>query len=660
MDRSLGTGDDRGRPRIGGRRARPIGLSTRLVAAAALLVILIGASFLGLLGAIVQLRAADDSVSRSVIQLRAADRLEQLLIDMETGLRGFVITGEEQFLQPWEAGRRAFPSEVREAASHATDDPDQAARLQAIAEAGISYIEDYGVPLIDAARRGDPSASSVETTQAGKTRIDDLRSRFDAYTNAEQSIYLARQDAADAATNVATLGATAGFAASVVLIAVFAIYFARTVVGPVTRAADMAGRLAAGDLATRMPQTGTAEIGALERSFNSLAESLEDSRAAQQRLLEQQSALRRVATLVAQSAPPDEVFTAVLRELADHLPAELAFLGRYEADETLTGVAGWIRDRGPADLAERVPLDGDSVSARVRRTGATARIDSYGEASGSAAEAARALGVVSSVGTPVVVGGQLWGLVVASARGHRSLPEDAETWMTAFTELVGTAIANADARAELAASRARVVSAADETRRRIERNLHDGAQQRLVAMGLWLRSVESAISPAEEEARAGIRRVSQELTGVTEELREISRGIYPAILSRGGLDPAIRTLARRSTIPVTLDLRTAASYPEPIQIAGYYLVAEALTNAAKHAAARAAEVTVEERAGTLRVAVRDDGVGGADPARGSGLTGLRDRVEAIGGTLTVASPPGEGTQLIAEFPVGGSAADRPT
>jgi signal transduction histidine kinase len=651
MDRSRGGGTDRRRGRLAVWGLMPGGLSGRLVAAAAVLVILIGASFAGLLVAIVQLRAADEGVTRSVVQLRAADRLEQLLIDMETGLRGFVITHEERFLEPWNQGRVAFPAEAQEAQRQAADNPVQAARLRAITDAGVSYVEDYGVRLIEAARRRDPSASSVATTQAGKDRIDGLRAQFAEYADAERAIYLSRQDAADAATNIAAIGATIGLAASVLLIALFATYMARTVVRPVTRAAEMAERLAAGNLSTRMPETGTAEIATLEQSFNRLAASLEQSHAAQQRLLEQQSALRRVATLVAQGAAPDEVFRAVVRELADHLPARQAYLGRYEADETMTSLAMWNRDQGLAELPERLPLQGDGLTVRVWRTGTTARVDSYDETSGRLAEAARKRDITSSVGCPVVVGGKVWGVLAAATHQAEALPADAESWMDAFTELVGTAISNAAARAELAASRARVVAASDETRRRIERNLHDGAQQRLVSVGLWLRSVESAIRPEDEEVGAGIRRVAAELNGVIDDLREISRGIYPAILSRGGLNSAIRTLARRSSIPVELDLRAELQPTEPILVAAYYVVAEALTNAAKHATAEKIRVTTEDHDGVLRVAVEDEGVGGADPARGSGLTGLRDRVESQGGRLEVASPHGEGTRLIAEFPL---------
>jgi len=256
----------------------------------------------------------------------------------------------------------------------------------------------------------------------------------------------------------------------------------------------------------------------------------------------------------------------------------------------------------------------------------------------------------SLVGCPVIVSGTVWGILAVSSKLEHPLPPDAEAWMSAFTELVATAIANVNARAELTASRARIVTASDDARRRIERNLHDGAQQRLVSMGLRLQTLESTVPDGQDEIRSEIHRIAKDAADVIDELREISRGLYPASLSRGGLASAVRTLARRTPVAIRLDLRTEAQLSEPVQAAGYYVVAEAVTNATKHASASEIQITLEDRDGTLRVAVQDDGVGGADPTGGSGLIGLRDRVEALGGRLDVTSAPGAGTTLVAEIP----------
>jgi signal transduction histidine kinase len=291
------------------------------------------------------------------------------------------------------------------------------------------------------------------------------------------------------------------------------------------------------------------------------------------------------------------------------------------------------------------PLEGGDLASTISRTGRPVRIDDYHGVPGRIAAFVRdELGVSSSVGSPIVVEGRLWGaLFVHSKQTQQPLPRDAESRLTDFTELVATAIANAESRSELAASRARIVAASDETRRRVERDLHDGAQQQLVTLGLMLRSAQTELPDDLEEVRAELSSVGQGLTAVLDELREISRGIHPAILSEGGLAPALKTLARRSPIPVALDVRVEGRLPDGVEVAAYYVVSEMLTNTAKHAQASAVHVDVTRDDGVLHISVRDDGVGGVDPARGSGLVGLRDRVEALGGTIAFQSPKGAGT-----------------
>jgi signal transduction histidine kinase len=288
----------------------------------------------------------------------------------------------------------------------------------------------------------------------------------------------------------------------------------------------------------------------------------------------------------------------------------------------------------------------------VFETGRPARIDSYADSSSGALGAVIAeTALRSAVATPIIVQGRLWGLVAVGSRADKLLPSDTEARLASFTELVDTAVANAENLTELTASRARVVAAADETRRRIERDLHDGAQQRLVSLSLALQAAQAAVPPQLGELEGELERVAKGLAGVLEDLQEMARGIHPAILARGGLEPALKTLARRCTVPVELDVRGVARLPERVEVAAYYVVAEALTNAAKHAHASVVHVDVEAADHALGLRVRDDGNGGADPARGTGLIGLKDRVEALGGTITVHSPVGAGTSLRAEFPL---------
>jgi signal transduction histidine kinase len=369
------------------------------------------------------------------------------------------------------------------------------------------------------------------------------------------------------------------------------------------------------------------------------------------RLSEEQSALRRVATLIAQAGPPSLVFEAVTREVGLLCDADLARMERYEADGTVTGVAVW--GRVPVELAvgTRFSLDGLSIARGVKESGGPVRVDSFGQDAGAIAREARTVGIRSSVGCPIVVGGRLWGVIAASTRREDPFPPDTEAQIGRFTELVATAVANAEAHAELTASRARIVATADETRRRIERDLHDGAQQRLVSLALRLRTAAAVVPTELDEVHQELASAGTELDEILGDLRELSRGIHPAILSEGGLGPALRTLARRSAVPVELQMATEGRLPERIEVTAYYVVAEALTNVAKHAEASLVQVEVAATDGRVRLDIRDDGVGGADPVRGSGLVGLKDRVAATGGTLRVDSRPGQGTSLLVELPL---------
>jgi signal transduction histidine kinase len=368
------------------------------------------------------------------------------------------------------------------------------------------------------------------------------------------------------------------------------------------------------------------------------------------RLAEEQAALRRVATLVARGSPAPALFAAVAEEVGRVLDADLANVLRYDADDAATVVAGWSERGAHVPVTTRLMLDGDSVAARVRESGRAARMDTYTDARGAHAARLRDLGVRSAVGAPIVVGARLWGVVVAGMTHGKALPDVAESRIAEFTELVATAIANADGRAQLAASRARVVEAGDRERRRIERNLHDGAQQRLVWLGIRLRMAAAKVPPGERELAAGLSEATTGLNGVLKDLQEISRGLHPSNLLTGGLGAALDTLGRRSAVPVDLDVRVEHRLPERVEVAAYYVVSEALANAAKHARASTVWIDAEERDGSLALDIRDDGVGGADPSRGSGLIGLRDRVEAAGGTIEVVSPAGDGTSMRVTLP----------
>ncbi|MFI5507971.1 CHASE3 domain-containing protein [Mycobacterium sp. NPDC051804] len=621
------------------------GLITRLVVVTVTLAVIVASAFVFLLVAMAQVDRSRDLAVNSAKEAYAARDVRRVLGDMETSERGFLITGQESFLGPWESGRQRIAERLTTLRA-VVDDPQQADRAEQLERDALSYVNDYSIPIVEGARRDEPRVRSLAASEEGMQRMDALRQQLDEFLSTEDALSSEQQAIADRMYRRATVVAGVGLILSVLVTALSAGYLARAVVNPVRRTARMADRLAAGDLGARVPQAGTGDIGTLERNFNSMAESLESNRAELGRLNDEQTALRHVATLVAQGRPSSEIFTAVAREIGLLARADITRLLRFESDGTATvcGTSACTSDSVP----EGARIDvGETVAAHVYQTRAPARRTENSPPGIPA-------GTYSAVGAPIIVGGTLWGAITALSTIEHPLLEDTELRMAEFTDLVGTAIANAQAHSDLMASRARIVAAGDESRRRIERDLHDGIQQRLVTLALKLRTIDADL-PETSSVREPLAALNTELIEAVDDLREVSRGIHPAILSEGGLAPALRTLARRSAVPVELDLHVGTRLPPSVEAAAYYVAAESLTNVAKHANATFAELSANLADGRLHVMIRDDGVGGAVASRGSGLIGLLDRVEALGGTLTWDSPAGMGTTVRIDVPLESSA-----
>jgi signal transduction histidine kinase len=373
--------------------------------------------------------------------------------------------------------------------------------------------------------------------------------------------------------------------------------------------------------------------------------------AAYRHLADEQAALRRLATLVAREGTPEQVLTQVAEEAARLLGGTSAHLIRFDGGNWGTVIGGWSApgvDR--AAIGTRVFFDSETAVTRVLRTGRPARLADYASVPGEhARRLVDNLGIRTGIAAPVKVAGQLWGAISLAGGGERSFPEHSENHLADFADLLGVALANSAARKELDASRARLVQIGDAERRRLERNLHDGAQQRLISLALALRLVETRLHSSPDEAAALVAAARDDLTHALEELRELARGIHPVILTERGLRPALEMLARRA--PFDVDVQTPDErLPDAVEAVSYYIASEALANAAKYAQASQVDIRVEHGNGTVVVEVADDGVGGADPAAGSGLRGLVDRVEAVGGRLRITSPPGGGTTVAAEMP----------
>jgi signal transduction histidine kinase len=387
-------------------------------------------------------------------------------------------------------------------------------------------------------------------------------------------------------------------------------------------------------------------VGTPDRA--ALAAENERLQRALQARLEEERALRRVATLVARQHEPETVLDVVTEEVARHLAADAAMTARYDGPDRATVVADWgAPGVAPFPVGAQIEIGPQTALARVHATLAPARVDTYEGMPGEHPALLRKLGTRASVAAPILVDGHLWGAVAAASTGD-PFTADAEARLGAFAELVGQAIANVDARIKLRESRARIVEAAYEARRRIERDLHDGAQQRLVGLALSLRLVARRAEPATATAIEGC---IEELMTALAELRELARGLHPAVLSERGLQPALEMLAARSAVPVVLEAELDGRLPSAHEAALYFVAAEALTNVAKYARASTATLTLSGDGHWAAISVADDGVGGARLEHGSGLRGLTDRVEALGGRLTVASAPGEGTTVSARVPM---------
>jgi signal transduction histidine kinase len=421
---------------------------------------------------------------------------------------------------------------------------------------------------------------------------------------------------------------------------------AAAVAAPVRVAGVVWGMLTATSPAEPLPPATEARLDAFARLVTA-AVGGSQARTELMALADEQAALRRVAELVARGAAPDEVFVAVAVEASALLGDLAAVLLRYEDDGEEEVAVAVATCNSPAPLGLRVPSHVGTPTGQVLRTGRPVRGDTFGGT--PLADIARELGVASGVAVPIIVEGSVRATLTTSSSGP-PLPADVELRLAQFADLAAVAIANAEMNAKLIASRARVVATADETRRRLQRDVHDGAQQRLVHALIALKVARSVVEVG--SAAAGL--VEEALTQVeraSSELRDIVRGILPTSLTHGGLRVGLESLVADLALPVAAHI-TTRRLPAALETTAYFVVAEALTNAVKHSRAREVRLDVELDGNTLVVEVRDDGVGGADPVRGTGLTGLVDRVDAAGGVLAIRSPAGEGTTLRAALPVG--------
>ncbi|MDN3351543.1 CHASE3 domain-containing protein [Actinomadura sp. DC4] len=630
------------------------GLTRRIVFASGIVVLLAIGAYALLFAVIIDLRDSADVANRSKAILSSANRLERLVTDLETGVRGFIITGDKRLLAPLGDAQNDVIAEGRSLVRlTAKGDPGQAGRARQIVRDTEMYVRDYSIPLVTEIRADPGSARSMATIAEGEQRLQPLRARFDLFMATQSDLIESDESRASRDATKATIIAAAGAGGALALLLLFSGYLRRAILRPVRRTSAMASNLAGGDLSVRIPEVSRNDVGVLERTFNVMAGSLQADRQQLRRVVEEQGALRRIATLIARGVSPAEIFTAVASELGRIQGMEYAVVNRFEPGLVATAVGHWTSPGAPdimPPVSGRWPVEDQSAAAQIIRTLQPARVNTD-RATSTIGVWSRVHGIRYVVGCPITVSGHLWGMIAVFSLDHEPPPEDTEERLVEFVELLATAIANAENRNELLASSARIVAAADEARRRVERNLNTGPQRRLTALGEDLRVTQATVDPRLGPLREHLARTVRGLDSVLDDLREISRGLHPATLSRSGLRNALEALTQRSEVPAALNARIGRNLPDHIQVAIYYTVSEALTNVAKYSQATSVHIDLSVEETTLRLRVNDDGVGGADPTRGSGLLGLKDRIESLGGTIKVVSPSGGGTSLLVEVPV---------
>jgi signal transduction histidine kinase len=643
-------------PVLGGRRtASGRGLACRMILTGGVMALLLIGTFVFLFAAVTGLRDADATARRSEAMLVSADRLEKLVFSLDEDTRALVLTHDPAFRQAYDADLAVFHGvEANLERLAGRDSAAEGRRVHQIIGAANAYLRGRLAPLTNTALGDAAGARATVDGGQGLRQLAALRNQCENFENTQRRAAAASERRSEDAARTAVVFALVDAAGTLLLIVFFVAYLTRVIIRPVRHAADVAGQLAEGHLAIRMPETSPGEIGRLECRFNTMVRSLETSRDRLRQVADQQRALRRVATLVACGVSPTEVFDAVAAEVGNVLYVDHTQIIRFEPDGTARTLGYWNNPGAPKvmpPLGGHWPIEAGSVTASVRDTERPARMTNYEHATSAIGIWAHAAGVQSAAGCPVKVEGRIWGAMVINSLDAEPLPQGTEAHMQEFIELVGTAIANAQSRTDLLASRARVVAASDESRRRIERDLHDGAQQRLVTLALKLRTIQSTAGPEQTRFVEQLTEPIHDLSDILNDLQEVSRGIVPPTLARSGLGPALRSLARHSPVPVELHANPRERLPEPVEVAVYYTLAEALTNIAKHAKATEVRVDLATEHQTVRLSIQDDGQGGADLHKGSGLVGLKDRIEALGGTIEITSPPEAGTSLFVNIPV---------
>ncbi|GAA2582507.1 hypothetical protein GCM10010399_10380 [Dactylosporangium fulvum] len=588
------------------------------------------------------------------------------VLAMEHGEHRYVVTGDPAHLRSWARARAMVESRIAQLPRLTADRPAQATLAAGLDQQIRQYLDTHPASAIKALRPGPTAAPDLGRLTSDQHQLDAIRHTAERFVGNERRHAAAQETRAERAFTRAGTATGLGIITCLFVVPVLITYTTRVIVRPVRTAAAMADKLAAGTQTGRMPTDGPHEIGLLQRSFNTMALSLQRHHDDLNRVVVEQTALRRIASLMACTEAPDAVFDTITGQAGRLFEADTALLVRYDSDGAGTILAAWAGDH-PSDRTGKRPLVGERTPLPLRDTTGRMRALRQSfcrhvgwERPDMPVAADGVAGSTRGVGAPIMVRGQVWGaLALLGEAGGRLRRDDTERTAD-FTDLAGLVVDTVEARIRLAAVSARLIDAGDETRRKLERDLHDRIQHHLIAVILRLRMLEADMTgrDATEGGTATgpviadqVATIDGDLANVVEEVQTIAHGVYPAILTQRGLEAALDAMARRSPIPIERHIDLSPALPPVLQTSVYDIVAESLANTTKHAHASHLRIIAHQDGQKVWLRIEDDGAGGADSGRGTGIRSLTDRVQALGGTVQLHSPRGEGTRLIITLPL---------
>ncbi|MEU0556525.1 GAF domain-containing protein [Dactylosporangium sp. NPDC006015] len=595
-----------------------------------------------------QRRRAEHTAEAEDQARSAVTALALLVTDAEAARCGLAATGDQLFRTRLASSLDVIPRRERELQRSVTHDPVKVMLLRQINLYLNEYLSNYLAPALATSRSGGPATVSNAIMLAARRHADLIGSRLDRLLELVNRSTVRARARAETHSNMGILAGVVLPLFSLVALVLMRRH-ATAVAGSVRNLEAAAVKIADGELTIRVPEDGPAETSRFQHAFNNMVSALAQHRHTLNEKIAEQSALRSAGTPAAGVQTPQAVFDAVTEQAGILFRTDLADLLHVDPDGTASVVATWSHAQWDLPADEQVRLEPEGMAAQVLRSGRAVRLTHPGTPAPAWQRPAR-FGLQAAIGVPVIAAGRAWGVLRLMSRRPETLPETVTSRATPFTDLVAVAVADHQARTDSAEARTRIMFAADETRRTIERKLHDGPQQRLTA-SLWaLQTLDAQIPANLTELHAQVSMLTARMSTALDDLATIARDVHPAILSQRGLPSAIRSLARRTPVPVETTLDLPARPDEQVEIGMYHMVAEALALANNHPHTTLVNIEASVRSGRLLLHIEMNGMRTGDVASGPELVRIRDRVEALGGAMTLESSPERDIRLFIDVP----------